>query len=157
MARPTRTPGLPRQVKAAVVTLVIAFCIGVILGLVSDVERRLDALARASSDSVQWSLAQLEVETQLMREALAAPDADLAEVRKRFDIFYSRVVIFETSALYAGLRERPEFEDRTGRCRRVRDAGASPHGRAGRPAARGVADHLRRRPPICAAQCAAWP
>lgn len=111
MARPTRTPGLPRQVKAALVTLVIAFCIGVILGLVSDVERRLDALARASSDSVQWSLAQLEVETQLMREALAAPDADLAEVRKRFDIFYSRVVIFETSALYAGLRERPEFEE----------------------------------------------
>ncbi len=59
---------------------------------------------------MQWALAQLEVEAQLLREALSEPEVDLAEVRKRFDIFFSRIVIFRTSSLYAGLRERPEFE-----------------------------------------------
>ena len=67
--------------------LAISLCIAVIVALAIDVERRLDALARANSDRVQWSLAQLEVETQLLRESLGDPAADLAQVRRRFDIF----------------------------------------------------------------------
>ncbi len=100
---------LVRRLNAVGLVFVIALCIGVIVGLVLDVQRRLDALAKASSDSVQWALAQLEVETQLMRESLGTPDADLATVRKRFDIFFSRMMIFETSTLYAGLRGQLEF------------------------------------------------
>ncbi len=98
-----------RRRNGIAVILLIAFCLAVIGSLSGDVNRRLDALARANSDSVQWSLAQLEVEAQLMRETLATAGVALAEVRKRFDIFYSRIAIFDGSALYAGIRERPDF------------------------------------------------
>ncbi len=98
-----------RKLNIAGAVLLFVLVLGIMVGLVFDVQRRLEALARASSDSVQWALAQLEVETQLLRESLEPSDPDLTEVRKRFDIFYSRMVIFETSTLYAGLRERIEF------------------------------------------------
>lgn len=100
-----------KRLNAGAVVLVLLVCVAVLAALALDVQRRLDALARASSDSVQWALAQLEVETQLMREALDAPDADLIEVRKRVDILYSRIGIFGASTVYENLRERPEFKD----------------------------------------------
>ncbi|PZR00390.1 MAG: hypothetical protein DI533_07385 [Cereibacter sphaeroides] len=98
-----------RRLNFAGICLAILLCIAVIVALALDVRHRLEALARASSDSVQWALAQLEVETQLMRETLSAPEPDLAEIRKRFDIFFSRMMIFETGTPYVRLRERPEF------------------------------------------------
>ncbi len=97
------------RLNAGAIALVLVVCVGVIATLVLDVQRRLDALARANSDSVQWALAQLEVETQLMRQALGSP-GDLAEVRKRYDILYSRIEIFSTSTLYEALRTRPNFD-----------------------------------------------
>ena len=102
--------GLIRRLNTIALSLIVALCLGVILSLVFDVQKRLDALTRASSDSVQWALAQLQVEALLLRESLGAPDADLADVRKRIDIFYSRVSIFDNSILYAELRSRPAFD-----------------------------------------------
>lgn len=98
-----------RRLNTAAAVLLVILCVGIIVALAQDVQRRLDALARANSDSVQWALAQVEVEAQMMRDAIDAREPDLREVRKRFDIFYSRIVIFSTSSLYAGLRERPDF------------------------------------------------
>ena len=36
-------------------------------------------------------------------------DDDVAEVRKRFDIFYSRMDTFRSTGTYAILRETPDF------------------------------------------------
>ena len=113
VAQRPRTPPL-RRLNAVGLVAVVSLCLAVIVGLVLDVQRRLDALARASSDSVQWSLSQLEIETLLLRESVADPGGDLALVRKRFDIFFSRVTIFGTSTLYAELRERPGFASALG-------------------------------------------
>ncbi|WP_164659309.1 PAS domain-containing hybrid sensor histidine kinase/response regulator [Tropicibacter sp. Alg240-R139] len=77
-----------------------------------DIRRKIDALATAQSDSVQWSLAQADVELlALNAEVLAAtldPPASLAQLRSRFDIFYSRAQTLIISPQYAVLREDPE-------------------------------------------------
>jgi hypothetical protein len=77
-----------------------------------DVRREIDALATANSDSTQWSLAQADVEILALKWAIWAAQAEdgemLAEVRTRFDVFYSRVQTISTSPLFAGLREDPE-------------------------------------------------
>jgi PAS domain S-box-containing protein len=77
-----------------------------------DVRREIDALATANSDSTQWSLAQADVELLALKWAIWAAQAEdgemLAEVRTRFDVFYSRVRTVSTSPLFAGLREDPE-------------------------------------------------
>jgi PAS domain S-box-containing protein len=107
--RSTAGRSLIRRVNTAGAVLFLLFCLGMIVALAQDVQTRLDALARANSDSVQWALAQLEVEAKTMREAMNRPEPDIEDVRKRIDIFYSRIVIFGTSSLYAGLRDRPDF------------------------------------------------
>ena len=59
------------------------------------VQSEIDNLAIANSDSLQWTLAQLEVEYFHMDGALVratpADPASLAEFSRSFDIFYSRV------------------------------------------------------------------
>jgi PAS domain S-box-containing protein len=100
---------LIERLNTAGAVLLLVVCLAMIIALARDVQTRLDALARANSDSIQWALAQIEVEATTLRDALNTPQPDIEEVRKRFDIFYSRIVIFETSTLYAGLRERSDF------------------------------------------------
>lgn len=60
-----------------------------------EVQSEIDAFAIANSDSLQWSLAQLEVEYYHMEGALARARADepasLAAFARSFDIFYSRM------------------------------------------------------------------
>jgi PAS domain S-box-containing protein len=107
--RSTGNRHLIERLNTAGAVLLLVVCLGAIIALAQDVQNRLDALARANSDSMQWALAQLEVEATTLGDVLTAPEPDLAEVRKRFDIFYSRTIIFETSALYAGLREGADF------------------------------------------------
>lgn len=97
------------RINAIAGLMVFLLCLGVIVGLALDVQRRLEALGRAQSDSVQWALAQIEVETSLLHESLSKDRVDLAEVRKRFDVFFSRMQIFLSGNLYSGLREIPEF------------------------------------------------
>jgi PAS domain S-box-containing protein len=77
-----------------------------------DVRREIDALATANSDSTQWSLAQSDVELLALKWAIRAADDDVgvsvAEIRTRFDIFYSRVRTVSTSPLYQTLRDDPD-------------------------------------------------
>ena len=76
-----------------------------------NVRQQIDSLATANSDSTQWSLAQVDVELLALKAAIfaaeMAPEADLADVRQRFDILYSRVATVSNSPLYAALREEP--------------------------------------------------
>lgn len=77
--------------------------------------RQIDDMAAANANSTQWSLAQSEVELltllTAMHEVAAAPEdarpALLSQVRRRFDIFYSRIVTVEQSPSFDELRQMP--------------------------------------------------
>ena len=80
-----------------------------IVALNIQVRQEIEACATADSDSTQWSLAQVDVELLALQNALLKAqdtgDSSLHEVRRRFDVFYSRVNTLMTSATYAPLRE----------------------------------------------------
>ncbi len=82
-----------RQFILVVAVLAIA---GIALAvLVSRIDRDLVALTTAPTDNQQWEMAQVDVEALVLIDAIRAVemglDTSLDEVRKRFDIFYSRI------------------------------------------------------------------
>lgn len=107
-----------KQIKSAFslrmvsVGLTIALCIVCILFLGSDFRKKLNTLASANADSIQWTIAQLDVELLAMETAIhrahMSGEPDLTSIRQRFDIFYSRVETFGKSGLYQYLRADPE-------------------------------------------------
>lgn len=96
--------------------LVVLACGFVLLGvLAADVLRKIDQQATASSDNVQFTLSQLEIEYLHFENALAlalvSEAPDLRELRRRFDVFYSRVVTIGQGEVYRALREQPWFDE----------------------------------------------
>lgn len=84
--------------------VLISFALTVTLG--ARVFSDLNQIQRAPDDNIQWSVSQLE--TEAVRMQLAAYSADdgpeaLAEFRKRFDIFYSRLDLIVTASAFAPL------------------------------------------------------
>lgn len=78
----------------------------------TDARREIDKLAIASADSLQWTLSQLEVEFLTYQNALlAAIDGrvEVTEVRRRFDVFYSRTQIIKNSPSFEELLESTEI------------------------------------------------
>ena len=124
---PPKTDGPPaggllpllRRMRPVVVALVLAGLFGLTGVMSVDVLRQMHTLRTAASDNLQWTLAQ--VDTEFLRFRLAVDrgrisqsrgerlDDDVAEVRKRFDIFYSRMDTFRSTGTYAILRETPDF------------------------------------------------
>ena len=104
-----------RPVFASLRTLAIA---GLVLGLLAligalalDVRHRLDDLDLADSDNGQWVMMQTEVEVLRLQSTLVkarAGQASLAEVRRWFNVMYSRLQMLERSPLYAWFIQRPE-------------------------------------------------
>lgn len=68
--------------------------------------REIDGFSTANSDNLQWSLSQADVEFLQFRLALeklgTAPDG-LDELRRRFDIFYSRMDTMSSGRLFRSL------------------------------------------------------
>ncbi|WP_093965062.1 hybrid sensor histidine kinase/response regulator [Actibacterium lipolyticum] len=95
--------------------LAFAMCATTIFVLSVEVRNNIDALAVANSDNIQWNLSQMEVELYALDAAVLRADAeassDLRSIRKRFDVFYSRVDILRTSPLYKRLRGEPLVHD----------------------------------------------
>lgn len=91
--------------------LFLAGLIGIlaIAFLTWSVGRKIEELSSASSDNVQWSLSQSEVEFQEFA-GRAMIGADLAGVRRRFDVFYSRINTVSQAAVFAELRDDTEFQ-----------------------------------------------
>lgn len=84
------------QVAGLVAALLSACLIAVaIFFLEADLRTKIDDQSSANSDTSQWSLAQLEVDLARFQvavlSALQNEDMGLQDVRRRFDIFYSRV------------------------------------------------------------------
>ncbi|MEE2861613.1 MAG: ATP-binding protein [Pseudomonadota bacterium] len=106
------------RVVVAVLTASIAVCGFVVWAISADARRQIDLLAAANADSVQWSLAQSEVELLALlvsvADARARPDdvAMLDEVRTRFDILYSRMQTLTTGRVFQNLRQDEPAQDR---------------------------------------------
>lgn len=82
--------------------------------LVAEVDKRLKALERANSDNGQWVLMQAEVEVLRLQSAIVTArtlpvHANLEEVRRWFNVFYSRVKLIEDSPIYATLLAGPDY------------------------------------------------
>ncbi|MFV0300419.1 MAG: PAS domain-containing sensor histidine kinase, partial [Paracoccus sp. (in: a-proteobacteria)] len=79
-----------RPVLAGVIA--IAFVLLLVLGL--RIHQALGELRGVATDSLQWNLSQLEVDLLRLQEEIRVealrPTASLDELRKRFDLFYSR-------------------------------------------------------------------
>jgi PAS domain S-box-containing protein len=103
---------LPRLVLVAAFSAIFALTFFAVIFVSGAVRDQINALATANSDSAQWSLAQGDVELLALQTALAVavadPDDSLGEVRRRFDIFYSRVSTLAESPIFAKLRQEPE-------------------------------------------------
>ncbi|MBY6068412.1 response regulator [Leisingera aquaemixtae] len=83
--------------------------------LAFNVSRDITRLNSASSDNIQWTLSQTEVE--FLQFDLALSQAQLEEapdvrsLRRRFDVFFSRIRTLRQASIYSDLREVPEFAD----------------------------------------------
>ena len=102
-----------RMISIGVLVLALIALIAVIVIMAADVRARLTELSAADADSVPWQMSQLEVEFLSfkleLREGLNEPVPDLTSMRDKFDIFYSRIEVFNTSPNYVIIRENPEF------------------------------------------------
>lgn len=92
--------------------------VAAILLLALNVGRDLRFLNSASSDNVQWTLSQAEVEFIEFEVLLDAAGRDetpeLANLRRRFDIFYSRIKTLSQASIYGPVRQVPEFSRNLG-------------------------------------------
>ncbi|MEP4785828.1 MAG: hypothetical protein ABJX46_13995, partial [Erythrobacter sp.] len=70
-------------------------------------------MATANSDSVQWSLAQSDVELLALQatisDAIIDATVPVSTVRTKFDIFYSRARTLSTSPLFEDVRKDPSM------------------------------------------------
>lgn len=106
-----RIRGFPTLVLTTALTGIL-LCVVAIAFLVTNVQREVTALAVANSDTTQWTLVQAEVELMALliavHEAETHPEQSLAEVRRRYDVLYSRVRLIEESRQFADLRAEPD-------------------------------------------------
>lgn len=99
--------------RLTVLGTITALCLLVISFLVTEVREKLGELASSPVDNVQWSLVQLEVEYLNFQQAtgtarltvsprgLTADAGALQQLRRRYDILYSRFDTLSGSPLYA--------------------------------------------------------
>lgn len=107
--------------NVALSTLVAGLSLCAIVYLSWSVLQDLRLLNSARSDNVQWTLSQSEVEFLVfdsrLTDAMQQDGPDLGEVRRSFDVFYSRIGTLSQSRLYAGLREQTAFSTNLARAR----------------------------------------
>lgn len=113
MATFDRSKAQLRWTKASILGFVLFACLGVIFLLGLEVNNKIRDQASAGMDNINWNVSQLETEAvkfvnaTLVAENTDTPTAEqLDEVRRWFNIYYSRINTFRNSALYEGVRSR---------------------------------------------------
>ena len=105
---------LPRLVTI----VAVLSCLISIAFLANDVRDRLEALRAANSDNLQWIVMQTEVEALRLEQAIAAArdarspaetGAALKEVRRWFNVYYSRIAMLESSELHGTQLKQSEY------------------------------------------------
>ncbi len=101
--------------KVAFFVLLGLIGVASVVYLSTNVTRDLKLLSSDSSDNVQWTLAQAEVEFiefQLHLATINLEDAaDIRTLRREYDIFYSRIRTLKQSSIYANLRKQFDFSN----------------------------------------------
>lgn len=105
MAKPPKTRFRTGRTLVVLAGFVI---VAAIAFLAWNVRSEIEELSSASSDNVQFSLAQTEVEFQEFSSRIRV-GADLTGVRRRFDIFYSRINTISRAQVFRELRLEDEF------------------------------------------------
>jgi PAS domain S-box-containing protein len=93
----------------AIIGVVLALLV-LIGALALDVRNRLEELDLANSDNGQWVMMQTEVEVLRLQNTLIKAQsgtASLPEVRRWFNVFYSRLRLLEQSPLYSEFIQKP--------------------------------------------------
>lgn len=91
--RPIRSFNVSQWRFVAIGAAILVLLAALIL-LAGTVRKQMNVLVTAPHDNMQWTLAHLDVEharlTLSIREAMLSPEEGLSELRRRFDLFYSR-------------------------------------------------------------------
>jgi PAS domain S-box-containing protein len=95
--------------KLALIGTVVA--IAAIALLVFNVSREIKLLSSANSDNVQWALSQTEVEFLDLSILLDDTEPQLSDIRRRFDVFYSRIDTVQKASVFADLRTNATFKN----------------------------------------------
>ena len=94
-----------------------ATCLAVIIFLAGSVARDLSELRSAKRDTVQWTLSQVEIEfldfTLTLETEGSSETPNLSELRKDFDVFYSRLAIVSEGRLFNDARIERQFGEAT--------------------------------------------
>lgn len=109
-------PSSKRAVAYALLLLLVLTCGALVLSAMS-LSQRIEAVRSADSDNQGWLVAQLDVDYKAMRIAAreyiinslqnpAVEDQSLADLRLKFDIFYSRVDTVVAAMSYQDVSER---------------------------------------------------
>ncbi|WP_412550994.1 ATP-binding protein [Shimia sp. MIT910701] len=104
----------PLSVLGLILTTLIAVLLVFAFVTASQVFTNLRNIKLLASNDLEWSLAQIELETRdfagALEAARLAPEPDLDRLRLRFDILYSRVGTMATAPAYLRLTVMPEFD-----------------------------------------------
>ena len=116
-----------RRLRFGVTALLALSCLIAMALLAQGVRAKLEVLQRATSDNTQWVMMQTEVEVLRLQGAVAAArdnptPAQLDEVRRWFNVIYSRVAMLEQSPVYAPLLTQPDYGADHARLRSYLDA-----------------------------------
>lgn len=110
--------GSTSLLRRLAILMALLVCVFSIALLTSEVRRELRALAETDTDMTQWALTQLEVEIMAFQATLheaemaydRGTEPDLARLRQRFDIAYSRIATLTVAPKVNLLRVTPDFD-----------------------------------------------
>ena len=113
MQQPARP--MPRSISPVRIILAVLLILASTVGIAvegRDVMRKIDAQSNSSSDNLQWTLSQVDVE--LLNLSISIDDtsqdpAELPALRTRFDVLYSRIKTLEAGSVFAALRKSDVF------------------------------------------------
>ncbi|MDT8326116.1 MAG: ATP-binding protein [Roseovarius sp.] len=105
-----------RRVQLGALSVVAGLCMLAAAILVNAVFDKLDKYSTARQDGIYWTMSQLEVD-QLklivgLERMITSDTPDFEGQRKRFDVFYSRVMTLKNGALYRSILDGTAAEDK---------------------------------------------
>ena len=103
-----------RLISGRLLAVMVVVCLCFVVALSWLISKEIDKLSTANSDNAQWTLAQVDVELLRYRLALETDGADpveLRNLRRRFDIFYSRLITLRRGDSFSKLREVDDFSE----------------------------------------------
>ncbi|RJE78973.1 ATP-binding protein [Paracoccus sp. JM45] len=118
---------MKRQYQMALIAFlaVVTLAVGTIWRFNQEMNRQINTLSTATSDSIQWFIAQSEVELLALRDTarqmLMDDTIPAQELRKRFDVLYSRLSTLESGQNFAQYRLEPTVAHALSDIRRMMD------------------------------------